>query len=119
MDDPVNEGEFMLNSKAESDFEVLYSHDFRVDLKMGLFMEVFYSPYDDEVMELFLAERYDLLAQGHHTVQADTSDEYDNHDKENLKVFSLNKYKSSKVIWVDLEPGEYTLQILMFRQPGK
>jgi hypothetical protein len=28
---------------------------------MGLFMEIFYSPYDDEVMELYLGERYDLM----------------------------------------------------------
>lgn len=46
-------------------------------------------------------------------------DEYDNDDAKNKKVFGLNKYKSSKTIWVDLEPGEYTIQILMFRQPSK
>lgn len=34
-------------------------------------------------------------------------------------MFSLNKYKSSKTIWVDLEPGEYTIQILMLRHPTK
>lgn len=27
---------------------------------MGLFLEIFYSPFDDEVMELFIGERYDL-----------------------------------------------------------
>ena len=50
---------------------------------MGLFMEVFYSPSDDEVMELYLGDRG--------------------------KALDLNKYKSAKTIWVDLEPGEYTL----------
>ena len=86
---------------------MLASYDFTVDIKMGLFMEIFYSPYDDEVMELYLGERYDLLK--NQKVQADNGEEYDNDDKENLKVFQLNKYKSSKTIWVDLEPGEYTI----------
>ena len=54
----------MLTSRSESEFEVLYSHDFSVSLKMGLFLEVFYSPYDDEVMELYLAERYELMHSG-------------------------------------------------------
>lgn len=85
---------------------------------MGLFLEVFYSPYDDEVMELYIGERYELLSAGH-KIQADNEDEYDNEDLSNKRVFALNKYKSSKVVWVDLEPGMYTLQILMFRQPSK
>ena len=107
IDDPDTMGSFTLTSKSETEFEVLASYDFGVALKMGLFMEIFYSPFEDEVLELYLGERYDLL-HGHKT-QADTSDEYDNLDSENLKVFSLNRYKSAKTIWVDLEPGEYTL----------
>ena len=103
----------MLTSKSDTEFEVLYSQDIHVDLKMGLFMEIFYSPFDDEVLELYLGERYDLLHEK--KVQADREDDYDNDDKENKKVFTLNKYKSAKTIWVDLEPGEYTLQILMMR----
>ena len=118
LDDPDGESSFMLTSSSQAEFEVVYSHDFIVDLKMGMFLEVFYSPYDDEVMELYLGERYDLLHPGH-KVQADNEDDYDNDDKQNKKVFELNKYKSSKTIWVDLEPGEYTIQILMFRQPSK
>ena len=118
LDDPSAEGNFLLVSKSESTFEVLYSHDFRVSLKMGLFMEIFYSPYDDEVLELYVGERYDLV-HSDHRVQADLNDEYDNHDAMNLKTFTLNKYKSSKTVWVDLEPGEYTLQILMLRHPTK
>ena len=118
IDNPDHESSFTLTSKSDSEFEVVYSHDFTVTLKMGLFVEVFYSPFDDEVMELYLGERYDLLT-AHHTVQGDNEDEYDNDDKQNKKVFELNKYKSSKTIWVDLEPGEYTLQILMLRQPSK
>ena len=62
---------------------------------MGLFVEVFYSPYDDEVMELYLGERY----------QTDKNEEQENQ----RKALDLNKYKSAKTIWVDLEPGEYTL----------
>ncbi len=61
LDDPLNEGAFLLTSKSEKDFEVLASYDFTVNIKMGLFMEIFYSPYDDEVMELYLGERYDML----------------------------------------------------------
>ena len=48
----------MLSSHSELDFEVLYSRDIKVNQKMGLYMEIFYSPYDDEVLELFLKERY-------------------------------------------------------------
>ena len=48
----------MLTSQSENEFEVLYSHDIDVSMKMGLYMEIFYSPYDDEVMELFIEERY-------------------------------------------------------------
>lgn len=58
IDDPVTEGSFTLTSRSERDFEVLYSHDFAVELKMGIFIEIFYSPYDDEVLELFLGERH-------------------------------------------------------------
>ena len=61
LDDPLNEGAFLLTSNSEKDFEVLASFDFTVNIKMGLFMEIFYSPYDDEVMELYLGERYDML----------------------------------------------------------
>lgn len=93
---------------------MLASYDWAVNLKMGLFVEIFYSPYDDEVLQLYVAERYELVHGGHKT-QADTGDEYDNDDKENQRVFSLNKYKSGKTVWVDLEPGEYTMQILMLR----
>ena len=82
LDDPLNEGSFMLKSHSDLDFEVLYSHDIRTDLKMGLYIEIFYSPFDDEVMELFIKERYGALH-----LQADTSDEYDNTDKQNLKTF--------------------------------
>ena len=114
IDDPVTEGSFTLTSRSERDFEVLYSHDFAVELKMGIFIEIFYSPYDDEVLELFLGERH-----GSVNLQADLNDDYDNTDKGNLKEFALNKYKSSKTIWVDLEPGEYTIQILMLRHASK
>ena len=58
LDDPNTEGAFMLTSQSENEFEVLYSHDIDVSMKMGLYMEIFYSPYDDEVMELFIEERY-------------------------------------------------------------
>lgn len=110
VDDPYTEGSFVLTSKSDAEFEVLASYDFEVTLKMGLFLEIFYSPYDDEVLELYLAERYDLLA--NQRVQADNADQYDNDDKANQRVFQLNKYKSAKTIWVDLEPGEYTVQIV-------
>lgn len=60
-----DESAFMLTSRSDKEFEVAYSHDFTVNLKMGMFLEIFYSPFDDEVMELYLAERYELLSQGH------------------------------------------------------
>ena len=65
LDDPTSESNFLLVSKSESAFEVLYSHDFEVTLKMGIFLEIFYSPYDDEVLELYLADRYDLIHSDH------------------------------------------------------
>ena len=108
IEDPDHAGGFSLTSRTDSDFEVLYSHDFTVNLKMGMFMEIFYSPFDDEVLELFIEERYDLMTPGH-KIQADNEDEYDNTDKDNLKMFVLNKYKASKTLWLDLEPGEYTI----------
>jgi len=105
IDDPVTEGSFTLTSRSERNFEVLYSKDFHVDLKMGLFIEIFYSPFDDEVLELFIGERHGKI-----NLQADTSNgDYDNTDKGNLQEFALNKYKSSKTIWVDLEEGFYTI----------
>ena len=94
----------MLTSHTDLDFEVIYSKNIDIVMKMGLYMEIFYSPYDDEVLELFIKERY-----GQHTLQADASDDYDNEDKGNLQAFVLNKYKSSKMLWVDLEAGEYTI----------
>jgi len=115
LDDPYNEGSFMLSSHSEKEFEVLHSQDFSVDLKMGIYIEVFYSPFDDEVMELYLGERYDRFE-----LQADSGDaEYDNDDKKNKKAFILNKYKTAKQVWVDLEPGDYTLQIVNKRQVQK
>ena len=110
IDDPYNEGAFMLTSHSESDFEVLYGHNINVAMKMGLYIEIFYSPYDDEVLELYLGERYDSRHE-----QADSEDDYDNNDKGNLERFVMNKYKSAKSIWVDLEPGAYTLQIVLAR----
>ena len=67
IDDPDNESAFTLTSRSDSEFEVVYSHDFTVSLKMGLFVEIFYSPFDDEVMELYLGERYELMTSGHQT----------------------------------------------------
>lgn len=103
-------------SKTESDVQVLASHDFQCGLKMGLFMEVFYSPFDDEVLELFIANRFDL-EEGGKKIQADGDEDYDMDDAANKRIFELNKYKSGKTIWVDLEPGHYTVQILAKRQP--
>lgn len=34
-------------------------------------------------------------------------------------MFELNKFKSSKTIWIDLMPGDYTVQILMLRSASK
>lgn len=60
-----------------------------VNLKQGFFAEIFYSPYDDEVLQLYVADRQELMHGGHKT-QADLDEEYDNDDKENQRVFSLN-----------------------------
>ena len=104
IDDPVTEGSFTLTSRSERNFEVLYSQDFHVELKMGLFIEIFYSPFDDEVLELFIGERHGKI-----DLQAVKNVDYDNTDKGNLQEFAMNKFKSSKTIWVDLEEGNYTV----------
>ena len=107
LDDPHNDGAFMLNSMSESEFQVLFSQNIDIGIKMGLYMEIFYSPYDDEVLELFIEERYGALQ-----LQADSTADYDNEDRGNQEAFIINKYKSSKMLWVDLEAGEYTIQII-------
>jgi hypothetical protein len=33
-------------------------------------------------------------------------------------LYALNKYKSNKVIWVELEPGKYTLEVVCLLQTG-
>ena len=95
---------------------MLHSQEFYVGVKMGLFMEIFYSPYDDEVMELFISPRDDLHAYDAYVVDKSSDDEGDYiESSQNLKKYEMNKYASSKTIWVDLEPGYYTTQILCYR----
>ena len=60
--DPDKDGHFTLNSKSVKDFEILFSHGFEVQVKMGLFAEIFYSPYDDEVLELYVSTADDLVS---------------------------------------------------------
>ena len=60
--DPETEGRFVLQSRQSREFEILYSGEFDVAVKMGLFAEIFYSPYADEVLELYVATSDELLS---------------------------------------------------------
>lgn len=77
------------------EFQVLSSTQFTVEVKYGLFVELFNSPFQGDVIGLFL---------------------HSNSNAAGLAVDVLNKYKSSKTIWVELEPGIYSLQIVLMRQ---
>lgn len=74
---------------------MLSSTEFSVEVKFGLFVELFNSPFQGEVIGLFL---------------------HSNSNVAGPAMDIINKYKSSKTIWVELEPGLYTLQIVMMRQ---
>ena len=117
MNDPEKDGRFVLSSKRAKDFEILFSGGFDVQVKMGLFAEVFYSPYDDEVLELYIAANDELVSDFSKLDPSECDDEEDTECTQILN-FELAKYKSSKTLWLDLEPGSYALQILVFRQPG-
>lgn len=63
---------------------------------MGLFVEIFSSPFTPEVVSLFLKS-----------------------DTNSNSVELLNRFKSNRSIWVDLEPGDYTLQAICTLPSGK
>ena len=104
--DPEKDGRFVLNSKRAKSFEVLASGEFEVAVKMGLFAEIFYSPYDDEVLELYVSTADDLVSDFSKSDPDDCNDEEDDQCAQFLS-FPLAKYKSSKTVWVELEPGNY------------
>ena len=60
--DPDEEGRFTVRGNHQKDFEILFSHEFEVGVKMGLFAEIFYSPYLDEVLELYVASSDELVS---------------------------------------------------------
>lgn len=91
---------------------------------MGLFLEIYYSPFDDEVLELFIQSEgeYKMTNTFSSSTTAAVSesegdDETDYNDEKQLRKYELNKYKSSKSLWVDLEAGNYIVQILAFKDP--
>lgn len=96
-------------TKTEDAFQVLSSIEFKVNVKMGLFMEIFYSSYDDEVMELFISSRDDVSAYDSYLAASSDGDGEFIDTTANRKKYEMNKYKSSKTVWVDLEPGYYTV----------
>jgi hypothetical protein len=69
---------------------VLAEAKFKNDIKLGLFAEVFSSPFASDVISLFLA-----------------SDEGGS-----AVVTQMNRLSSSKTIWLELEPGSYTFQVV-------
>ena len=76
---------------------------------MGLFAEIFYSPYDDEVLELYVASSDEQVSDFSALDPSEYNcDEDDDTTCSSVLSFPMAKYKSSKTIWVDLEPGLYT-----------
>jgi hypothetical protein len=49
MEDPEKQ-RFSFSSDKSKEWEVVHSQNFEVKVKRGLFIEVFYSPYFDEVV---------------------------------------------------------------------
>ena len=117
--DPETEGRFVLQSRQSREFEILHSGAFEAGVKMGLFAEVFYSPYMDEVLELYVASSDEQVADFQLADPSECDEEDEDGSCSTVLSFDLAKYKSSKSVWVDLEPGAYTFQILLFRQPDE
>lgn len=61
---------------------------------MGMFIEIFYSPYQDEVLQISLIKKINALKPG----------------------IEHAKYYSQKLFWFELEPADYTLEFLLYRQ---
>lgn len=67
-------------------------------------------------MELFIASRDDMSAYDQYVTMPSMDEDGGFVKDSNMKEkFKVNMFKSSKTIWVDLEPGFYTIQILSFR----
>ena len=84
---------FSFESDITKSFEVVWKNEFTVHDKMGLFVEIFYSPYQDEVMQLALVSK---------SVHRDDQ---------------ISKYKASKSIQLELLAGNYELRIQVLRSP--
>jgi hypothetical protein len=90
------DGVLQLKSKdPNSATEVLYSTEFSLAVKMGIFMEIFYSPFMAEVLRLNLRSK-----------------------KSNKAITTYNPahFSGQKAVWADLEPGDYTFEIVALRE---
>ena len=87
---------FTFQAETNQSFQVLQSNTFTNEVKFGVFVEIFSSPFQPEVLGLFLS--------------SDTNNKsYEDDGGLTQNEDLLNKYKNNKAIWVDLEPGTYTL----------
>lgn len=55
---------YSFESDLSKTFEVVSTGDFTVEIKKGLYMEIFYSPYQDEVLQLSLVKKINALLPG-------------------------------------------------------
>ena len=55
---------YNFDSQTQKPFEVVSSGDFTVQVKMGMFIEIFYSPYQDEVLQISLIKKINALKPG-------------------------------------------------------
>lgn len=79
-------------SDVSQPFETMFSKDFTVEGKQGLYLEIFYSPYFDEVLQVAV---------------------FENCIDGNGLAHSM--FRSQRQLWMELQPGEYTIEINLYR----
>jgi len=75
--------------------EVLYSTEFSLAIKMGIFMEIFYSPFLAEVLRLNLRSKK---------------------TSKSINTCNPAHFSGQKAVWADLEPGDYIFEIVALRE---
>lgn len=83
---------FSFKSDKGKEWERIHRSDFTVEVKRGLYFEVFYSPYFDEVLQIAVIQN-----------SIDGSE------------LSRALLKASKSLWIELDPANYSIEIMSFR----
>jgi len=91
------DGLFQLKQrKMNTASEVIYSHDFSLVAKMGIFAEIFYNPYMGEVLRISIHSKK---------------------SKKTTTTYDIGHFGAQKAIWADLEAGDYIFEIVALREP--